>query len=113
MRRFETKLVRHLILQRLNICRKEFDHFAAFGADHMIVMIVIVMMLIVGFVVAKANLAGESCFGQKLERPIDGRVPDGRIFLDDEAVKVFAGQVVFGAEKYLEDQVALPCATQS
>ena len=58
MCRFKTKVVRHLVLQRFNIGREKLDHLAAFRADHMIMMLVIVMMLVVGFVVAKTNFTG-------------------------------------------------------
>ena len=45
MSRLKTKVVRHLVLQILDIPRKKFDHLSAFGTDHMVVVLVVVMML--------------------------------------------------------------------
>lgn len=58
MRGAKTKLVRHLILQVFDVARKELDDLAAMRADHVVVMLVIIMMLVVSFVVAESNFAG-------------------------------------------------------
>src|SRR5687768_11365005 len=65
MRGAKFKLLRHLILKVLDRRRKELDHLTALRADHVIVMLMIVMMLVIRFVIAKADLAGETRFCQE------------------------------------------------
>ena len=62
MRRAEPEFVRHLILKVFDVRREEFDDLAALGADHVIVMLVIVMVLVVCLVIAKADFTSEACF---------------------------------------------------
>ena len=38
---------------------------------------------------------------------------DGRVFFLNQPVEVFARQVLFGPEKYLQDKVSLPCAPKA
>lgn len=113
MRRSETEIACHLILQILDIGRKELDHLAAMRADHVVMMLVIVVVLIVGFVIAKPDLACETRLCQQLQRAIYGRQTDGRIFFMDEIVKIFAREMFLGAQKDLEYQVALIGASQT
>src|SRR4051794_5618033 len=103
----KSEVVRHLVLQRLDIRREKLDHLAAFGADHVVVMLVIVMMLVIGLVVAKTHFAGEPGLCQELKCSINGCVADGRVLLADKPVKIFAREVFFGAEKRFEDHVSL------
>jgi hypothetical protein len=62
MRKPESEFVRHFVLHLLDVWGKELDHAAALRADHVIVMLVIEMMFVVGFVVAKPHFAGEPGF---------------------------------------------------
>ena len=64
MRRSKAEIARHLILQILDSRRKELDDFAAMRADHVIVMLMIIVMLVVRFVVAETNFPSEPCFRQ-------------------------------------------------
>ena len=66
MRGFKAKFVRHFVLQRFDISRKELDDHSAFGTDHMIVMGVVVVVFVVGFVIAEPYLAGQAGLGQQL-----------------------------------------------
>src|SRR5215204_3913873 len=108
MRRAESKFLRHLVLEIFDVRRKEFDHLTALGADHMIVMLVIVMMLVIGLVIAESHFAREPSLGEKLERPVYGRVADGRILFLHQPVKIVARQMIFRAKKDLHYQIALP-----
>src|SRR5205809_1110150 len=81
MRRTEPKFVRHLVLQRLDVRREELDHPTTFSADHMVVMLVVVVVLVIGLVVAETHFACERSLGEKLERAIHGRMSDGGVFL--------------------------------
>ena len=66
MRRPKTELIRHLILQILNVLRKEFDNLAALGTDHMVVMRMIVMVLVIRLVVTESNFTSQTRLCQKL-----------------------------------------------
>jgi hypothetical protein len=113
MRRLKAEFVRHFVLHLLDLRREKFDHLAALRADHVVVMLVIVMMLVIGLVVTESYLTRESGFGQKLQRAVNGGMPYGRVFLLDQPVKIFARQVLLGAEEYIEDQVALARSAKS
>ena len=66
MRRPEPKVYRHLILEIFYLGRKELDHSSALSADHVIVMLMIVMVLVVGLVVAKPDFACQSGLREQL-----------------------------------------------
>ena len=97
----------HLILKILDLLREKLDDKAAFGTDHVIVMFVIVMVLVISPVIPEADLARESCLGQKFERSIDRGQSDARISFVYKGMQIFAGKVFLSAEKDLEDQVTL------
>src|SRR5687768_12835455 len=65
MRRLEFKLLCHLVLKVLDRRRKELDHLTALRADHMIMMLMIVMMLVIRFVIAEADFTCETRFRQE------------------------------------------------
>jgi len=113
MRRAESKFVRHLVLKLLNVLREKLDHLSALGADHVIVMLMVVMMLVVGLVIAEPHFTREPSFRQKLERPVDSRMPNSRVFLLYKPIQVLACEVILGSKEYLEDEVPLPCASEA
>src|SRR4051794_33919708 len=67
----------------------------------------VVLMLVAGDAVVERHFAGESAFGEELERAIDGGETDLGIFLLDQAVELFGGEMIAGLEKSFEDGVAL------
>ena len=83
LRRAELVLGDDGVLYGLKLCGVELDCLAALGADQMIVMRVLVVVLVARATVAEANLAGESRLDQKLERAIDGRVAYAWVFIFD------------------------------
>ena len=75
----EIKVVRHLILKRLDLRRKELDDLTAFGADHVVMVLMFEVMLVVGFVVAKADLTGEASLGKEVQSAVESRLYDCRV----------------------------------
>ena len=57
MRGLKPKFVRHLVLQIFDLLRKELKDLAALRADHMIVVLVIIMMLVIRLVIAEPHFA--------------------------------------------------------
>ncbi len=109
MSRLKAKAYGHLILQLLYVGRKELDHLAAIGADHMIVVFVIVMVFVVGLAVAETNLTRKAGLGQEFYRPIDRCQADRRIFPVYKAVEILAREMFFRPEECLKYQVTLVC----
>lgn len=103
----KTVLGRQLILKRFQFGGKEFDDATTFGTNHVIVMLMLVIVFVVSAPVAKADLAGQPCFRQEFQRAIDRGLSDARVFLLDQAIKVFAGKMLFRAQEHVENQVAL------
>ena len=64
MRRQKSKVSRHLVLQGFDLRRKKLQYFSASRADHMIVMLMIVMMLEISLVIAKSNHSGKAGLSQ-------------------------------------------------
>jgi hypothetical protein len=97
----------HGVLNRLEFRRIEFNNLAALRADHVIVMLMLVVVLVVRATIAKADFARQAGFGQQPQRAIDSGLTDGRIFIADQLIQIFAGHVAFSAEKDVENEVPL------
>jgi hypothetical protein len=80
LRDFEVMLGGHRVLDRFELSRKEFDNLPALRANHVIVMLMFVVVFVVRAPVAEADFARETGFSKQLERAIDGRLADGRVF---------------------------------
>jgi hypothetical protein len=102
----------HRILNRFQFRRIKLDDLAAFGTDHVVVMLMLVIVLVVRATVAEAHLARQSGLRQQPQRPIDCRLANARILRLHQAVKIFAGHVPFSAQEHVENQVALRGALQ-
>ncbi len=113
MRRAKAEFLSHLVLQHLDLCREKFDHAAAFGADHVVVMLVIIMMLVIGLVITEPDLTREPSLGQQTQRAIDRRKAHRGVFFLDESIKILAGEMLFGPQKCIKYQVTLARAAQS
>ena len=113
MRRQKSELARRCVLKRLNFRREKFDDRAAIGANQMVVMLVIIMMLVISFVVTETDFARKPGFGQEFERAVNRCMSDRRILLLHQPVKVFARQMLFGAQKDFQDKIALRGAAQA
>src|SRR5260370_26370551 len=97
----------HLVLNSFQLRRVELDDLSASRADHVIVMLVLVIMLVMGAAIAESRFAGQPRISQELERAINCGLPDARILFAHQAIEIFAGYVSFGAQKYFQDQVTL------
>ncbi len=109
----EPMFCRHRVLNRFQLRRKELDDPAALGTDHVVVVLVFVIVFVVSDAVAKTNFAREPGFGQEFQRAIDCGLPDARVSLPNQAIKIFAGEVRFRAQEDVENQVTLRRALES
>jgi len=110
---FEAVFCSHRVLDGLQLRRKEFDDPATLRTDHMIVMLVLVVVLVVGDAIAKANFAREPGLGEQLQRPVNGGLADAWVFLFDQTIEIFTGKMSFRPEKDVENQVALGGALEA
>src|SRR5216684_919731 len=106
-------LCRHCVLYGFQLGRIEFDDLSAFGTDHVIVMLMLVVMLVVRAPVAEPNFARKSGVGQKPERAIYGRLANAWILLTHQTIKIFARDMALRAQKNIENQIALRRALQT
>ena len=113
MRGFEAVLGGNRFLNGFELFGEEFDGLAAIGADQVVVMRVLVVVLVARAPVAEAHGARQSRIGQNLERAIDGGLTDFGVFFLDQPVEVFARQMFFGAEEDIEDEIALRRALET
>lgn len=115
MGRNESKFGRGLILQVLDLGRKEFDHQTTGRTDHVIVVFVLKMVFVVCLVVAEADLAGQAGFCQQFERTINRRVADRWVAAADTVVEVLDGHVRFRPQERFHYQITLlrPAKTES
>ncbi len=109
----EAMLCGHRILKRFQLGGEKLDDPPTLRANHVIVMLMFVIVFVVSAPVSKANLAREPGLGQQLQRSIHRCLPDAGVFLPHQAIKVFAGEVCFGAQKYVENEVPLRRALES
>ena len=109
---FKLMLRGHGILKRFELSRIELDNLATLRTDHVIVMLVFVVVLVVRAPVAEANLTREAGFGQEFQGAIDSRLTDGRIFFFDELVEILVREMLFGAQKNIQNQVTLRSTLQ-
>jgi hypothetical protein len=79
----------HCILKRFKFCREEFDNLSTLRADHVIVMLVLIVVLVVRTSVAKPYLTRQPSLRQEFESSVNGRLANARIFLLYQPVKVF------------------------
>jgi len=107
LRDFELMLRCHCVLNRFEFSREEFDDLSATGADHMVMVLMLVVMLVMRAAVTEADFSGETGIRQKFQRSIDGGLADIRIQFAHQAIEIFARDVTLCAEKYFQDQVAL------
>lgn len=104
---------RHKILNRLELGRVEFDNLATLRADHVVMVLVLVLVLVVGAAISETDFASQTGISQKLQGAIYSSLTDIGIFAANKAVEIFAGQMLFGTQKDLENEVALNRALES
>ena len=89
-----------LVLPVFDLFAVELYQPAAFGADQMVVVLMVVKVLVARVGVTQTLLARQPAFGQELERAVNGREANGRVFDFDDVVKVFGAEMTFGFVKY-------------
>src|SRR5215470_11494330 len=91
-----------LVLPVFDLFAIELYQPAAFGADQMVMVLVVVKMLVTRVGVAQTLLARQPAFGQEFESSVNGRKAHGRVFDFDDVVEVFGAEMAFGFEKDFE-----------
>jgi hypothetical protein len=110
---FEPVFCRHRVLNCFEFSREEFDYLAALRTNHVIVVLVFIVMFVVRSPISKANLTREPGLSEELQRSVDCSLAHRWIFLFDQPIEIFMGQMLFSAKKYMEDQVSLRSAFQA
>src|SRR5262249_24258934 len=87
--------------------RKELDGSAAVGADHVMVVTPVKLVLIARHTIRKRNGAGQPALRQQLQRAIDGGKADLRILFSHQAKKLVGGEMITGLQEGAQDGVAL------
>lgn len=110
MKGFESVPANDFILQLLDLLVVKLDQCAAAGANQVVVMGVFVVVLIQHAAVMEFELASQTTFFQELQSAIHRGEPDRRVLGFDDRVQIFAGNVTFGIQKHIKNQIALRCA---
>jgi hypothetical protein len=101
------ELTANLLLQAVDLGGKEFDGTAATRAHHVVVTAPIVLVLEARLAVVELDFAGQATLRQQLERAVDRCDSDPCIFLLDQAMEFFGGEMLSGFEETLQNGVAL------
>ena len=98
---------RDLLLQALDRGLFEFRDRAAFDADEVVVVVVVVRDLVPRDPVAEATLVSDTALGEQLQRPIDGRIADPRVDRADLRQELVDRDVRRRLEERLDDDTSL------
>src|SRR5688500_18479381 len=98
---------RDLILQPFNILTVELNDSVAFGADEMIMMGMLILMLVAGTAIDKTDFMGEACLRHQFDGAIDGGKAYRRVPLLNQFIELLDRHMAFRIEKDIKDQVAL------
>lgn len=96
---------RDFFLEAFDIAIFEFHDLAAVGADQVVMMTFVRDVVVLGLRTEVPGLR-QACLTKQVERAIDGRQPQVRIFASQLVVHLFRRDV-FLLEKGVEDQLAL------
>ena len=107
LRNLKSMFGRHRVLNRFQFSREEFNHLAAFGTDHVVMVLMFVIVFVVRAAITKPDFTREAGVGQQFKRAIYGRMTDARIFFLDQAVKILAGKMFLGTQKHIQNQISL------
>lgn len=95
------------LLKLTDFLGKELHRAAAVGANHVVMAAPIVLVLIAGNAIMKGDFAGESTFGEQLERAINSGIADTRIFFLHQAMKFVGREMVAGFKESAQNRIAL------
>lgn len=100
----ESQLLGCGVLKRFNRSVIKLDRCATAHADHVVVVIVIVEVLVPRNAVGQVDLASEAAVGEQLHRAIDRGIADARICFADTSIDILDAAVPFIADEILENQ---------
>ena len=103
----------NFLLQLLYFAGEEFHRTTALGTDHVMMAAPVVLVLIARDAVMELDLAGQSAFGEKFQRAVNGGIPNAGVLLLNQAMKFVGGEMVAGLKKRAQDGVALRCLLQA
>src|SRR5229473_6885741 len=83
----------HLVLNGFQLRRVELDNLSADRADHVIVMLVLVIVLVMCAAIAESRFAGQPRISQKLQRTVNRSLSDARVLFAHQAIEIFARHV--------------------
>jgi hypothetical protein len=104
---FESEMLGGLVLQRFNGGIVKLDRFFALHADHMVVVLMIVEMLIPRDAVSEVDFTREPAVGQNLHRPIDCGISDARIMMSDGPIYILHASMAFIVEENIKNQLTV------
>jgi hypothetical protein len=104
---FESEMHGRLVLQRFNGGIVKLDRFFALHADHMVVVLMIVEMLVPRDAVSEVYFTREPAVGQNLHRPIDCGISDARIMVADGAIYILHASMAFIVEENIKNQLTV------
>jgi len=98
----------HITLKLLYGFVLELDNGPAMGTDQVIMVLPFGNMLVAGLTVTELDFAGDPRFGEKLQRAVDRRITDPRVFGPEFQVELFDAHVTVRGEERIEYHVPLP-----
>src|ERR1022692_1180843 len=101
-------LAANFLFNAFDVAREELHRAAAFGADHVVVIAAIVLVLVTSHTVIEGHFAGQPALGQQLQSAIDGGKSDARVVFLDQPIQFVGGEMVAGVEKRAQYGIALP-----
>jgi len=104
---FESVFGGHRILNRFQFCGIELDDLAAFRTDHVVVVLMLIVVLVMSAAIAKPYFARQPGISQKFESAVHRGMADGWVFRLHQAIEVLAGEMIFSAQKHIQNQLAL------
>ena len=103
----ESELSGSRILKGFDFWIVELNGFAAFHADHVVMMFVIEQMLIARNAVGEFDFARQSAAGHVLHHAVDGGVANAGIDILNAVINIFDAAVAFIIQECFEDQFAV------
>ena len=103
----------HRVLNSFQLRRVKLNYLSAVLADHVIVMLMLVIVFIVGAPIAETDFARQARVSQKSQRAVHGCLAHRGILLAHQTVKVLARDMTFRAQKDIQNKITLRRALQT
>lgn len=102
-----------VLLDLLDLRRKELHRTPAVCADHVVVIAAIVLVFVSRNTVVKSNFARKATFRQQLQCAVHGGEADLRVLLLDEPVQLICREMIAGLKERAQDRVPLLSVLES